>query len=284
MKRAILPCNGLDKPEGPLAGEIAMRCAAAIGGEIVCPVLLNRAPERYKRILAESALIVVDGCPTRCAAKLAAQLDAKIDRKVLVTDALKAAGIVLGPDLRPSANGLAIVRKIMDELLSDLNAAALPPAQVPVFEAPTEYVVVTHDKFEFPVPAADYFFNENDSWARVLDGVARVGISDFMQQKLTDIIFFEPAKIGTPVEQFGELGNVESAKGVFDIISPVSGTVIAANPQVVQDPALINEDPYGKGWLVEVRLADWMQDREMLLDGKGYSEVVKRKAVEDERK
>ena len=68
-------------------------------------------------------------------------------------------------------------------------------------------------------------FNENDVWVRVLDGVARVGISDYMQQKLTDISYFEPPKMDAVVEQFGELGSVESAKAVFEIISPVSGTL-----------------------------------------------------------
>ena len=82
------------------------------------------------------------------------------------------------------------------------------------FEAPTEYLVVTHDKFEFRIPVVDYVFNENDVWARILDGVARVGISDYMQQKLTDISYFEPPKTEVAVDQFGELGSVESAKAV----------------------------------------------------------------------
>ena len=89
---------------------------------------------------------------------------------------------------------------------------------------------MTHDKFEFRIPVVDYVFNENDVWARVLDGVARVGISDYMQQKLTDISYFDPPKVGAVVEQFGELGSVESAKAVFEIISPISGTVTAVNP------------------------------------------------------
>ena len=55
---------------------------------------------------------------------------------------------------------------------------------------------MTHDKFEFRIPVVDYVFNENDVWARVLDGVARVGISDYMQQKLTDISYFDPPKVG----------------------------------------------------------------------------------------
>jgi glycine cleavage system H protein len=127
----------------------------------------------------------------------------------------------------------------------------------------------------------DYVFNENDVWARVLDGVARVGISDYMQQKLTDISYFDPPKVDAAVEQFGELGNLESAKAVFEIIAPVAGIVTAVNPAVVDNPGLINEDPYGAGWLVEVKLTAWLQDQELLLDPAAYAEIVTRKAVEE---
>ena len=123
---------------------------------------------------------------------------------------------------------------------------------------------MTHDKFEFRIPVVDYLFNENDVWARVSDGVARVGISDYMQQKLTDISYFDPPKVDGAVEQFGELGSLESAKAVFEIISPVSGTVAAVNPAVIANPGLINEDPYGAGWLVEMKLTAWPQDQELL--------------------
>ena len=140
---------------------------------------------------------------------------------------------------------------------------------------------MTHDKFEFRIPVVDYVFNENDVWARVLDGVARVGISDYMQQKLTDISYFDPPKVGGVVEQFGELGSLESAKAVFEIISPVSGTVTAVNSAVIDNPGLINEDPSGAGWLVEMKLTAWPQDQELLLDPAAYAEIVKRKAAEE---
>ena len=103
MKRAILSCNGLDKPEGSVAREVAIRGADATGGEIICPVLLNRAPARYKKALGDSSLIVVDGCSTRCATKLATRLEAKVERKVLVSDAVKASGQAAGIHTQPGA-------------------------------------------------------------------------------------------------------------------------------------------------------------------------------------
>ena len=281
MKHAILSCNGLDKPEGSVAREVAIRAADVTGGEIICPVLLNRAPARYKKALSDNSLIVVDGCSTRCATKLATRLEAKVDRKVLVSDAAKASAQPLESTLSLGPRGLALAQAIVDDLLRNLDAPAVAAAPAAEFETPAEYLAVTHDKFEFRIPVVDYVFNENDVWARVLDGVARVGISDYMQQKLTDISFFDPPKVGAVVEQFGELGSLESAKAVFEVIAPVSGTVTALNPAVLGNPGLVNEDPYGAGWLVEMELAAWPQDQELLLDPAAYAEIVKRKAAEE---
>jgi glycine cleavage system H protein len=281
VKRAILSCNGLDKPEGSVAREVAIRAAGATVSEIICPVLLNRAPARYKKALSESSLIVVDGCSTRCASKLATRLDVKVERKLLVSDTVKASGRPLDPTLSLGANGLALAQAIVDDLVRNLNSPVAPAEPAAEVETPAEYLVVTHDKFEFRIPVVDYVFNENDVWARVSDGTVRVGISDFMQQKLTDINYFDPPKTGAVVEQFGELGSLESTKAIFEIISPVSGAVTAVNPAVIQNPGLINEDPYGAGWLVELKLTAWQQDQELLLDPAAYAESVKRKAAEE---
>ena len=280
MSRAILSCSGLDKPEGSVAREVAIRGADATGGEIVCPVLMNRAPARYRKFLAESTLIVVDGCSTRCASRLAAGQGSKVDRKILISDAVKASGVALESSLSLGPAGLALAQSIVDDLVRNLNAPAAGLEPDTAFEAPTEYLVVTHDKFEFRIPAVDYLFNENDVWIRALDGVARVGISDYMQQSLTDINFFDPPKPERVVGQFGELGSLESAKAVFEVIAPASGTVAAVNSAVIANPGLINEDPYGSGWLVEMRLTHWSEDRGLLQDGAAYAEIVTRKAKE----
>lgn len=282
MKRAILSCSGMDKPEGSLAREVAILAAAASGSEIICPVLLNRSPERYRKILEESALIIIDGCPTRCATKLAELLKAKVERRLPIADALKASSSSLEPALRLGPNGLALAQAITDQLIEDLNSSSTPLTEPAAnWEVPAEFITIIHDKFMFRIPVADYLFNENDCWVRVLDGVARVGISDYMQQRLTDIGFFVPIEVGTSIEQFGVLGNVESAKAVFEIVSPVSGMVTAVNKVAVDNPEIINGDPYGKGWLLEINLSDFQQDQEFLLDGAAYAETVKRKAAEE---
>jgi glycine cleavage system H protein len=280
MKRAILSCAGLDKPEGALAREVALLGAEATGSEIICPVLLNRSPARYRKELSENALIVIDGCATRCASKLAAQTQAKIERKVLVYNDVKTSALPIEPSLRLGPNGLALAQAIADRLIKDMNSQSAEAEPVVSWDAPTEFLTVTHDKFEFRIPAADYLFNENDCWVRTVNRAARIGISDYMQQRLTDIGFFTPPETGAEVEQFGELGSVESAKAIFEIISPVSGTVTAVNRAVVDNPGLVNSDPYGAGWLVQVKLESLEQDQELLLDGAAYSKTVKRKAAE----
>jgi glycine cleavage system H protein len=283
MTCAILSCNGLDKPEGSVAREVAIRMASSANSEIICPVLLNRSLARYKKALSESTVIVVDGCSTRCASKLADSLQIKVDRKLLVSDLLKSSGMTLEPALTLGPNVLALAQAVVDGLLQSLNAPSEPaPSTVSsaVFAAPADHLVVTHDKFEFRIPAADYMFNENDVWVRVVEDVARVGISDYMQQSLTDINYFDAPKTDMSVDQFGELGSLESSKAVFEIIAPASGTVIAVNAEVVANPGLINEDPYGRGWLVEMKLSNWSEDRELLLAPEAYAKTVKHKAEE----
>ncbi len=117
-----------------------------------------------------------------------------------------------------------------------------------------DFLTVTHDKFVFKIPAEGYLFNENDCWVHVTDNRARVGVSDFVQQSLTDITYFEPARVGTEIEQFDEVGSIESGKSMMDVLSPVSGRIVAVNTELVDSPELVNEDPYGKGWIAEIEL------------------------------
>ena len=283
MKTAVLSCTGLDKPEGSVAREVAIRMAAVADSEIVCPVLLNRSLARYKKVFAESSLIVVDGCSTRCASKLAESLDLKIDRKVLIAGALKSSGMTLEPTLRLASNGEALAKTIAEGLAQSFLAPApalASGASSTEFPLPGDYMVVTHDKFEFRIPAAGYWFNENDVWVRPIGDVARIGISDYMQQSLTDINFVDAPAIAQAVEQFGELGTLESSKAVFEVVAPVAGTVVAVNPEVISNPTLINEDPYGKGWILELKLSNWPGDQELLLNSDAYAKTVKHKAEE----
>jgi glycine cleavage system H protein len=286
MSFLVLACAGLDKPEGSVAREVAIRLAEEAGAEIVCPVVLNRTPARYKTTLAENRVIIVDGCATKCASKLAATVNSKPVRKVLVSDAVKASGSTLAPGLRLGPDALELAREIADEIkaaegaVREATQGAGQAAVEAEFESPSDYAVVVHDKYEFRVPLAGYLFNANDVWVRVAGGRARIGISDYMQQRLTDITYVDPPKVGVRIAQFDEAGTVESTKATFEVVSPVSGTVVRTNEAVYDAPDLINEDPYGS-WVAELELTDWEEDQALLIDGPAYAAEVERKAAEE---
>jgi glycine cleavage system H protein len=114
----------------------------------------------------------------------------------------------------------------------------------------------------------------------VFGGRARVGLSDYTQQNLTDVTYFDPPEVGSVIEQFDELGTVESAKASTSPISPVSGKIVTVNSALVNSPGLINEDPYGEGWIVEIELGDFESEKDLLIDGRAYCEVLKKKVAE----
>jgi glycine cleavage system H protein len=283
MKRVVLPCNGLDKQYGVLARELALRLMDTQRAEIICPVLLNNSPARYERSLAEAALLVIDGCPTRCATKLANKLGLKIDDKALVSEQAKNAGLELSESLRPGPVGMQLVDTMAKTLAAPTVATVADKAAGSFDESPANYLTVTHDKYIFKIPAEGYLFNENDCWVRVIGNIARVGVSDFVQQNLTDITYFEPAEVGKEIEQFDEVGSIESGKSMMDVLSPVSGQIVAVNTQLAQTPELVNEYPYSKGWIAEIEISDFDSDKELLLDAEAYSKIVEKKAAEAER-
>ena len=143
-----------------------------------------------------------------------------------------------------------------------------------------EPLVLKIDKWTFKVPR-ELFYIENDFWARIEGNVGTVGITSYMQSKISDIIFVALPEIGAKIEQFGEAGNFESVKAVLDVISPVSGTVKEVNHELQNQPDLANSDPYGKGWFFKVELSDFESDKENLSDAEAYFTVMK-KAVEKE--
>ena len=105
----------------------------------------------------------------------------------------------------------------------------------------------------FEVPE-DLQYIDTHEWIRVADG--RVGISAFAQDELGDVVFVELPEVGTDLAKDEEFGVVESIKAVSDLYAPVSGTVTAVNDALADSPELVNEDPYGEGWMLELELAD----------------------------
>ena len=99
-------------------------------------------------------------------------------------------------------------------------------------------------------------YTAEHEWVTIEGGVASVGITDFAQQALGDVVYVSVPAAGTEVTAGEPCGEVESTKSVSDIYAPVDGEVIESNPEIDEDPGLVNTDPYGAGWLLRIRLAD----------------------------
>jgi len=99
-------------------------------------------------------------------------------------------------------------------------------------------------------------YSEEHEWVLVADGVATIGITDHAQEELGDIVFVELPALGTVLAKAATLGVVESVKAVSDVYAPIGGKVVKVNDRLTAEPEIINEDPYGEGWMVTVELAD----------------------------
>jgi glycine cleavage system H protein len=102
----------------------------------------------------------------------------------------------------------------------------------------------------------DLLYHREHDWARLGDGEAVLGITWYAQDALGELVHFEPPEAGASIDKDGVYGEVESVKAVSDLVSPLSGEVLEVNQKVVDAPETVNEDPYGDGWLVRIRLAD----------------------------
>ena len=121
-------------------------------------------------------------------------------------------------------------------------------------------------------PAELRYHPEHD-WARVEDGEATIGITWFAQDALGELVHFEAPEEGATATKDESYGEVESVKAVSDVIAPVSGEIVAVNQKVVDEPETVNEDPYGEGWLLRIRLSD-PAELDSLLDADAYRALL----------
>lgn len=119
----------------------------------------------------------------------------------------------------------------------------------------------------------DLHYTSDHEWVRVEDGKARIGITDYAQDALGDIVYVDLPNVGDSVEASSGLGEVESTKSVSDLFAPLSGKVIEVNAQLGDQPAIMNTDPYGEGWLCVIEIADASQ-LDALLDAAAYVELT----------
>lgn len=120
---------------------------------------------------------------------------------------------------------------------------------------------------------ANLLFTKDHEWIKVEDGEALIGITDYAQTELGEIVFVELPAVGDSIVKEKTFGTVEAVKAVSDLFMPVSGEVMDINTQLEDKPELINEDPYGEGWMIRIKLND-PAEVEGLLSADAYSSII----------
>ena len=119
----------------------------------------------------------------------------------------------------------------------------------------------------------DLKYHPDHDWARIEGDTATFGITWYAQDALGEVVFYEPPEVGTEVSKDASYAEVESVKAVSDVIAPLSGEVTETNSALADNPEKINEDPYGEGWMVKVKLSD-PSEVDQLMDAAAYRETL----------
>ncbi len=127
---------------------------------------------------------------------------------------------------------------------------------------------------DFEIPD-DLYYSKEHEWVRLEGKEAVVGITDYAQKQLHEVVYAEVQKEGSEVKQFQTMGTVESVKSVSDVFSPVTGKITRVNKELGDSPELLNQEPYGKGWLARITLSDFKKDREKLFTAEQYVGYLK---------
>ncbi len=146
-----------------------------------------------------------------------------------------------------------------------------------------DFLETTVDKFTFKV-ATDCFYTHEGVWAREENGRVRIGLSDFVQQRSGDVAFAEVKPVGTVIAAGEEVADIETIKVNITYTSPVNGRIAEVNPAMNNTPEVINQDPYGAGWLAVMDAVNWDADRAKLLDPQAYFKIMKGQAEEESKK
>ena len=119
----------------------------------------------------------------------------------------------------------------------------------------------------------DLKYSKEHEWVRINGSIAEVGITLFAQESLGDVVYVDLPEVGSEVEQFAKFGEIESVKAVSDLFCPVEGTIVEINHKVVDNPEVVNIEPYGAGWLIKVQLSD-SSKLDDLMDAATYESIL----------
>jgi glycine cleavage system H protein len=119
----------------------------------------------------------------------------------------------------------------------------------------------------------DYYYSKDHEWVKIEEDKATVGITDFAQKQLGDVVFIELPAVGVKLDVHQTIGVVESVKAVSDVYSPISGEIVAVNEDLNNSPEMLNQDPHGKGWIIKMRVLD-KTDTEKLMNSVEYEKYL----------
>jgi glycine cleavage system H protein len=130
-------------------------------------------------------------------------------------------------------------------------------------------------KGEYQVPA-EFFYTKEHEWVRVEGDKCRIGVTDYAQDSLHEIVYVDLPKVGAKVAQMQSLGTVESVKAVADVYSPIAGVILEVNNELSDAPELVNKHPYDKGWITVIKPDDLKEDLGSLMRPEAYRDFVKK--------
>ncbi len=122
-------------------------------------------------------------------------------------------------------------------------------------------------------------YTKEHEWIRADGDIGTIGITDYAQDQLGDIVYLDLPAVGATLAQNDKLGEIESVKAVSDLYAPVSGEVLEVNQEAVDEPEAVNDEPYGKGWLIKLRLSD-ASELDAMLTNEAYDELIVREMEE----
>lgn len=147
----------------------------------------------------------------------------------------------------------------------------------------SEYLEATVDKFIFRV-ANDRLYSAEGVWALAGGNPVRVGLTDYLQQLNGDVAFVHLKPVGTKLELGDEFAELETIKATVSFFAPVRGTIVEVNADLDLSPEVVNQEPYGKGWLAVIEATDWEADKAKLLDPQDYLSAMRSQAEEESKK
>ncbi|MEM0362901.1 MAG: glycine cleavage system protein GcvH [Sulfolobaceae archaeon] len=120
----------------------------------------------------------------------------------------------------------------------------------------------------------DRLYTETDEWVKIIENIAIIGITDYAQKKLRDIVGIELPQLEKEVKSGESVGVIESVKAAADIFTPLSGIIIEVNQKLLEHPEILNKDPYGEGWIFKLKIAD-LSEKDKLLSPEKYIEKIR---------